>query len=184
MGTLVPSFMWGTSPWCQVIYAMTNDYSDDSLELTAWSPPGPNARLWLFQVMPEDTLVFAVFDMRHIRGIALCSINWHLTYSLTKVTASLRTKSCQGLNFTWKYSAQIWSHKRLMPSLITTAYCVPCVAGSKTMYSAAGAGTKSGPYVRVSQGAHKLAIIVDNCTNTAWNLHKLHKRNMTPVYKN
>ena len=27
----------------------------DGLELTAWSPPGPNARLWLFHVTPEDT---------------------------------------------------------------------------------------------------------------------------------
>jgi len=32
----------------------------DGLELTAWSPPGPNARLWLFQVTSEVTLVFAV----------------------------------------------------------------------------------------------------------------------------
>ena len=42
----------------------------DGLELTAWSLPGPNAQLWLFQVTPEDTLVFAVLDTQRIRGVA------------------------------------------------------------------------------------------------------------------
>ena len=52
----------------------------DGLELTSGSPPGPNALLWLFQVTPEDTLVFAVLDTQ--RQSVMRSINWLLTYLL------------------------------------------------------------------------------------------------------
>jgi len=34
------------------------------------SPPGSNTLLCLFQVTPQDTLVFAVLDTQRIRGIA------------------------------------------------------------------------------------------------------------------
>jgi len=45
-------------------------YGLDWNSLPAWSPPEPNARLWLFQVKPEDTLVFAVLDTQRTTGIA------------------------------------------------------------------------------------------------------------------